>query len=89
MMTKSQRILELYKTGKYTTRQIADVVDCRTEYVRVVARQRRGRSLSETDLRYIQKKHSGLSPRDAYLAHWREINARRSARKRRAEARAS
>jgi hypothetical protein len=50
-MTRSQQILTLYD-GTRTTREIADIVGCRIEYVRVVARQRAGRSYSEIDERY-------------------------------------
>lgn len=50
-MTKSQQIMALYD-GKRTTREIADLVGCKPEYVRVVARQRKGGGLSEIDHRY-------------------------------------
>lgn len=50
--TKSARIMELFATGKYTPREIAEMVDCRPEYVRVVARQRNGMSSSVHDVRY-------------------------------------
>lgn len=50
-MTKAQQILDLYALGK-STREIADEVGCLDAYVRVVARQRKGRSRSEIDLRY-------------------------------------
>lgn len=50
-MSKSQRILELYD-GKRLPSEIAAIVGCRPEYVRVVARQRKGNSRSEADLRY-------------------------------------
>jgi hypothetical protein len=42
-VTKAECIRELYKTGEYTTAQIADVVGCREEYVRAV-RQRTNES---------------------------------------------
>jgi hypothetical protein len=51
MQTKSARIMKLYAAGK-TTREIADIVGCRQEYVRVVARQRKGGGMSEIDRRY-------------------------------------
>ena len=38
-MSKKQRILDLYD-GVRTTREIAEIVSCLPEYVRVVARQR-------------------------------------------------
>ena len=54
-MSKSALIMSLYD-GKRTTRQIADIVGCAPEYVRVVARQRKGGSYSETDRRYLASK---------------------------------
>lgn len=50
--TKAARICRLYAMGIYTVKEIADIVGCRPEYVRVAARQRRGRGMSEIDLRY-------------------------------------
>lgn len=49
-MTKAARILELYAKG-LTTREIADRVGCKPEYVRVVARQRKD-GPSRADKRY-------------------------------------
>lgn len=51
-MTKAARILDLYAKG-LSTREIGEVVGCRPEYVRVVARQRMGTSASEIDKRYL------------------------------------
>jgi hypothetical protein len=50
-MSKAKQIMALYD-GKRTTREIADIVGCLPEYVRIVARQRRGAGLSEADKRY-------------------------------------
>lgn len=50
--TKSEQILALHD-GKRTPREIADIVGCRPEYVRVVARQRRGSGMSDIDRRYV------------------------------------
>jgi hypothetical protein len=50
-MTKSAQIMELYAQG-LSTREIADKVGCLIEYVRVVARQRRGGPSSPADIRY-------------------------------------
>jgi hypothetical protein len=50
-MTKSAQIMELYAQG-LSTREIAEKVGCKIEYVRVVARQRKGFGESENDRRY-------------------------------------
>ncbi len=50
-MTKAQRILELYSSGM-SDKEIADKVGCHPSYVRVVARQRKGRSMSEHDVQW-------------------------------------
>lgn len=50
--TKAQRILSLYAKG-LSTSEIAARVDCLPEYVRVVARQRKGKGQSEIDKRYL------------------------------------
>ena len=42
-MNKKQRILRLYDT-KRTPNQIAEIVGCRPEYVRVLARKRKARA---------------------------------------------
>lgn len=51
--SKAQQILALYD-GKRTTREIADEVGCDPAYVRVVARQRKGRGESAADKRYAR-----------------------------------
>lgn len=51
-MTKADRIRKLYATGKYTTRQIADIVGCGVPYVRTAARQRVDGHESKSDLAY-------------------------------------
>jgi hypothetical protein len=38
-----------------TTRAVADLVGCGTEYVRVVVRQRRGNGVSDIDRRYDER----------------------------------
>mgnify|MGYP001224228662 CR=1 FL=1 len=50
--TKSSRIMRLYGEGAYTVKEIAEIVGCRPEYVRVVARQRKGSGQSDADRRY-------------------------------------
>lgn len=50
--TKSSRIMRLYGKGAYTVKEIAEIVGCRPEYVRVVARQRKGSGQSDADRRY-------------------------------------
>lgn len=59
-MSKSSQILSLYD-GVRSTREIADIVGCLPEYVRIVARQRRGRA-SETDRKYLESDR-GLASR--------------------------
>jgi len=51
-MTKAEHILSLYD-GKRSTSDIAAIVGCRPEYVRVVARQRKGTGYSDIDRRYV------------------------------------
>lgn len=67
--TKSDQIMALYD-GVRTTKQIAEIVGCRPEYVRVVARQRKGSGSSEIDLRYR------ASP--LWRACWQRSNVRRN-----------
>ena len=80
-MTKSAQIKQLYD-GVRTTREIADIVGCRPEYVRVVARQRQGNGISEIDKRYMssplgQHAISKRYPRKrAYIRALRRILAR-------------
>lgn len=50
--TKAAEIMLLYAKG-LSTKQIGELVGCRPEYVRVVARQRKGRGVSESDKRYL------------------------------------
>ena len=50
-MTKAERIRQLYRSGR-TTREIADLVGCKPEYVRVVARQRASGHASVHDKRW-------------------------------------
>lgn len=49
--TKAAKIMALYKKGLSTT-EIAAKVGCRPEYVRVVARQRKGTGKSQIDRKY-------------------------------------
>jgi hypothetical protein len=50
-MTKADQIRALYATG-LSTSEVAERVGCRTEYVRVCARQRKDGGASEIDKRY-------------------------------------
>lgn len=59
-MTKAEKIRKL-NDGKRTISQIAAVMGCLPEYVRVVLRQRVSGSMSEADNRYIKKKFGGWS----------------------------
>lgn len=65
--TKAQRILDLYD-GVRTTREIAAIVGCRPEYVRVVARQRQGTSMSDIDRRY-RSSSLGRATFNKYQSH--------------------
>ena len=70
--TKSQCILALYD-GKRTTAEISKIVGCRPEYVRVVARQRKGGKCSEIDRRY---QSSPLAKSTRREANARSYNAK-------------
>lgn len=61
-MSKQAQILALYD-GVRTTREIADIVGCGMSYVRVVARQRKGRSMSEIDIRYLTSERGRATTR--------------------------
>jgi hypothetical protein len=83
-MTKAEQIRALWKELPDTserTRIIADRVGCRTEYVRVVARQRVGSGMSAIEKRYVLGRFGSLQ------AYYRHLNERskeyRSARKKR------
>lgn len=54
-MNKAEKIRELYAQG-LSTREIAGIVGCRTEYVRVVARQRVNGS-SHIERRYLCRRY--------------------------------
>lgn len=54
-MSKAKLIRDLDDIG-LTTREIAGLLNCRIEYVRVCARQRRNnKGVSPADLKYMQK----------------------------------
>ncbi len=69
-MTKAEHILQVYCSLPDTpqrTRRVAEIIGCRPEYVRVVARQRFGGGASEIDRRYRQ------SPLGLYIRNeWRK-----------------
>lgn len=85
-MTKIERICQLYAHGIFTTREIADIVSkemgpTRIEYVRVCARQRKGKGYSEIDQRYWDRRiaETGEHPHTKYTREryrndpeWRE-----------------
>ena len=52
--SKVERIRRLWD-GKRTTKEIATIVGCMPEYVRVVARQRKFHGVSDIDRRYYRK----------------------------------
>lgn len=64
-MTKKARILELLAKG-HTTREVADIVGCRPEYVRVAGRQRGASGLGPADIKYM--------PRQLERQSWRWRN---------------
>jgi hypothetical protein len=63
-VTKAERIREMGKLG-WSTREIADVIGCRPEYVRVALRQRADGKRSKHDIAYAIKKYGSLQ---AYAA---------------------
>jgi hypothetical protein len=63
-VTKAERIREMGKLG-WSTREIADVIGCRPEYVRVALRQRLDGKRSKHDIAYAIKKYGSLQ---AYAA---------------------
>ncbi len=50
-MTKAAKIREMYAAGR-SVNDIAEIVECLPEYVRVVARQRTYRGQSAADRKY-------------------------------------
>ena len=74
-MTKTQHILSLYD-GKRSTSEIAEIVGCHPAYVRVVARQRRGRSHSEVEERYLKKRYGTKTLTAAWRERTRDMRAR-------------
>lgn len=75
-MSKAARIRALYAEGK-TTREIADEVGCRPEYVRVVARQRDASGRSAHDDAYLVRKYGSLKA--AYAARNARTKPQRNA----------
>lgn len=74
-MSKSAVIRHLYAKGCYSVAEIAATAGCRPEYVRTVARQRKG-SVSETDRRYRESsrgkalRQRQAPKRRAYASAW-------------------
>lgn len=66
--TKAARIMALYKKGMSTT-QIAAKVGCRPEYVRVVARQRKGKGQSSIDCKWRHSEKGRCYTRLASMAY--------------------
>jgi hypothetical protein len=76
-MTKADQILSLYD-GKRSTKEIAEIVGCLPEYVRVAARQRKGRP-SKSDRTYLSKIAQNADHRaasDRYSLIYRESRDR-------------
>lgn len=67
-MTKSAQIMKLYD-GKRSTREIAEIVGCLPEYVRIVARQRKGKGRSEVDDRYHHSE-KGAARQQRVIKQW-------------------
>ena len=81
MTSKSQQILALWPKipdGPAKIRIIADKVGCRPAYVRVGARQRKGRGMSEIDARYLTRKYGGSSIAEALRNAWAQDQSYRS-----------
>lgn len=62
-MSKAARIRDLYAQG-LATGEIAKIVGCRPEYVRVVARQRDEKGYSRADKTWMQKRWGGTDVAD-------------------------
>ena len=73
-MTKADHIRQLYD-GTRTTVEIAALVGCLPEYVRVVARQRIIGGMSKTDLVYTERLRK-YGDRDAAQKVWRSVYRR-------------
>ena len=76
-MTIKDKILSLYD-GKRSTTEIAESVGTSVEYVRVVARQRKGGSYSDIDRRYRASRLGKLAEyrkRPAHAAYLRALRA--------------
>jgi hypothetical protein len=89
-VAKAQRIRELYKAGK-SIREIAEIVGCLPEYVRVVARQRTsasGNPIQEAANRNWRAKHPEYDRARFRRWYWERGGRERQAA-RRVEARAS
>jgi hypothetical protein len=68
-MTKADQIRDLYAKG-YSVKEIAGVIGCREEYVRVCARQR-ANGQSKAELKWMRNN------REKYLAQRRERDRKR------------
>lgn len=69
-MTKKAEILHLLSKG-HSTREVAEIVGCRSEYVRVASRQRGAAGTSQHDKNYYQRNRT---ERDAYVKAWKARN---------------
>lgn len=68
MTTKADRIRKLYAAG-FSVQEVARIVGCRDEYVRVCARQRADGRRSEIDKRYdnyLRENGDRLAASDAF-----------------------
>lgn len=76
--TKAQRILALAQKG-LSTREIADIVGCLPEYVRVVARQRVSPVRRKEDREYARAYYKARKNNPAFMRRRRAINAKHRA----------
>ena len=63
-MTKADRIRKLYASG-LAVKEIAEMVKCRPEYVRVAARQRADGKRSAADLRFVTTRSANADINEA------------------------
>lgn len=78
-MTKSEQIRDLYAKG-CTVKEIASVVGCREEYVRVCARQRKDGKPSNADLKYMPVAQAAYQKGDRKTARKASAKAYRKAK---------
>lgn len=77
--TKAAEIMRLYAHEIFTIQEIAESVGCKPEYVRVVARQRKGSGMSANDRKYQQSDKGRVSHRQRGKAYYQRHRAKKLA----------